>query len=115
MIISVTTTYHPHPGDKAIRNPDQPEMYLDHCTKYDWHCNQPAADLFCQRNGFLHAAEGGWAWENVKAQTRMIAADPERAVCAGDQTEICGAFTKIVCIKFDCCVKESHPVTGDQN
>ena len=61
---------------------------LDHCLSYAAHCDKPAADEFCRRNGFQKAS--GWNVAPV-AQTNI----PSGQKC--DAPSRCDAFINVVC------------------
>jgi hypothetical protein len=77
------------PGSSTtFNNPMLNGRPLDHCLSYAAHCDKPAADEFCRRNGFQKAS--GWNVAPV-AQTNI----PSGQKC--DAPSRCDAFISVVC------------------
>jgi len=80
---------------KPVKNFDQPmhrDYRLDWCKFFEGQCGQPAADAFCQANGYktVHSFEID---SNVKVQTMIIS---NNAIC-DPAHHSCDSFKFIKC------------------
>jgi len=79
----------PQPGGVTF-----PQAYwngeaVDWCLNYGANCGQPAADRFCQLQGYSNAVNGGWGQTTV-GRTLVIG---DNRICTG----ACGQLVNVVC------------------
>ncbi len=77
---------------KSFNQPQFKGHLLDWCATWATDCGKPAADMFCQKNGYEKATAFP-KWNNPGQSTRLIGSNQ---VC--DEAE-CDGFTSIQCSK----------------
>lgn len=77
-------------------------VLLDHCREWSINCGQPAAEVYCKRNGYPFVKTFSLA--KGAGQTGVIATG---AICSG---ELCTGFREISCSRSD--VLEQAPSQG---
>jgi hypothetical protein len=77
---------------KSFNQPQYKGHLLDWCLTWATDCGKPAADKFCQKNGY-DAASAFPKWEDAGQATRLIGSNQ---VC---DEAMCDSFTSIQCTK----------------
>jgi hypothetical protein len=77
---------------KSFNQPQYKGHLLDWCVTWATDCGKPAADKFCQKNGY-DSASAFPKWNNPGQSTRLIGSNQ---VCDEDE---CDGFTTIQCSK----------------
>ena len=86
-------TTEPSPGttgarEKVFVDPKLNGRYINNCLTWATNCGKPAADYFCQQNGFVEAA----SFNIINLRPTLVMGDGK--VC--DESG-CGGFSRIVC------------------
>lgn len=85
------TCTRPVPAGRVFTNPAWQEQRLDFCREWGANCGKPAADAFCQANGFADALSAAPDAEPGYSTTRVIGSGQ---ICSGS---FCRGFQQIIC------------------
>jgi hypothetical protein len=86
---SITCT-RPIARERIFANPSLGENRQDNCREWSANCGKPAADAFCQRNGFSSSFQSSVEAERSSGPTQVIS---NGQVC----TRNCVGFQQIIC------------------
>ena len=92
---------------QRFENPQEHTHALDWCYVWESQCGEPAADAFCEDQGYIRA----WAYIQIKEEVSTTMTIGDHAVCDPEWHQ-CSTFSYITCVASpeDVYSGESEPV-----